>query len=71
MQNYFQTSLFYVVANCFWYTRIITICIPEGLILAFEPNKYAFNFSSEFCSPNFLTLPVAFRDNSYQKEKSQ
>lgn len=58
---------FDVGANCGWFTRIISTCKPDSLILAFEPNKLAFSFLSEFCSSNVLTLPVAVGDSSSKK----
>lgn len=60
---------FDVGANCGWYTRIISIWKPESFILAFEPNKSAFKFLSEFCSSNVLTLPLAVGDSSSKKVK--
>ena len=58
---------FDVGANCGWFTRIVSICRPQSLIFAFEPNKVPFKFLSQFCSSNVLTLPAAVGEVSEDK----
>lgn len=54
-----------VGANCGWYVRILSKAMSnEGLIVALEPSRRAFQFLSRLSLPNLMSLRLAISDKA-------